>query len=470
MKKRLEEFFKIRPGMSQKYKFPGTYREFASKIAKSIEPGKENGTLDYAIIEEAKRLLSKEISLEGLEDQLLQYPIISYADHHGLLNYKLLYNSNILYAEIIKSLKQPFVVTFASGSVPMVNKSHPRGFYFKKQKFNFFGEKQSKLPVYLFKGKLKAERKRGVDSFLISYDKDSLTADERKFLEFLFFDCLEIERAARNYEYFSDQLTFLTYKLWKYYFDRSIRESVPDIIYLQSNRIVLDRLVDEIKKEDSLVSMIIFDPKVRRIFLNNFNGVAACWGENMGSQLFWGVIERRKKTRLISLKIDESSNTLKGENFELEIEREAIIEAIKTNKILQTSFFDLLLVTFLEGYLTLGGFNQLDYLPQMQEAHVISLIDYMIAFKEAQIKSLKEIGMTGLVDRFSSYVTDGLVCGLFPFHYDSAIDLIWEHNSTDGKFNGTMDGGLTRADLDKMLDMKVKDMIASAVETMMENV
>lgn len=456
--------------MSKKYGFPGTYKDFASNIAGSITPLKENGPLTKLILKEAERIFPGEIPLNDLENQLIQYPIISYADHHGMLNYKLLYNSNILYAEIIKILKLPFVVTFASGSVPMVNKSHPRGFHFKKKKFNFFGEKQSKLPVYLFQGKLNADKKIGIDSFLISYDKDSLTADERKFLEFLFFDCLEIEKVTQNYEYFSDQLTFLNYKLWKYYFDNSIRTSIPDIFYLQSNRIILDLLIHKLKEKDSLVSMIVFDPKIRRIFLNNFNGIAACWGENMGSQLFWGVIERRGKTRLIDLKIDESSNTLQGENFVMEIERETIIDALKSNKILQTSFFDLLLVTFLEGYFTLGGFNQLDYLPQMQEAHVISLIDFMLEFKEAQLKSLKEIGMPELVDRFSSYITDGLVCGLFPFQYDSGIDLIWEHNSTNGKFNGNLDNGLTQNDLNGMLNMKVKDMILSAVETMLENV
>lgn len=456
--------------MSKKYEFPGTYRDYASEIGKSIEPRKEKGFLDKKILAEAQRLLPGEISLENLEDQLQRYPLLSYADHHGLLKCKLLYNSNILYAEIIKSLKLPYVLVFATGNIPLANYSYPRGFHFRKQKFNFFRKKQNNTPVFLLDSKLNASKKGGLESFILNLNENVLSADEKSFLEYLFFDCLDIEKTTDGYEIFSDQITFLNHKLWKYYFDKSIRDSIPDIVYLQSNRIILDLLIHEIEKKDSLVSMIVFDPNVRRIFLNNFDGIAACWGENIGSQLFWGVIEKKGKKRLVSLQIDESSNTLKGENFVLEIDRETIIGALKSNRIMQTSFFDLLLVTFLEGYFTLGGFNQLDYLPQMQEAHVISLIDYMIEFKEAQIKSLEEIGMTDLVDRFSSHITDGLVCGLFPFSYDSGIDLIWEHNSENGTFNGNLDRGLTQTELNGMLNKKVKDLIASAVETMLENV
>jgi len=122
MDKKMEDFFSKKPGIRKKYEFPGTFREFAAGIAKSV-----------TVVEEAARILSKEVSPELLENQLSRHPIISYADHHGLLNYKLLYNSNILYAEIIKEMKLPYVVVFASGSVPLVNTSHGRGFYFKKQ-------------------------------------------------------------------------------------------------------------------------------------------------------------------------------------------------------------------------------------------------------------------------------------------------------------------------------------------------
>lgn len=470
MRKELEEFFRIRPGMSKKYEYPGAYRDFVRDISHSIRPQKETNLIRNVIMKKAGRILADEISQETLEKQLSKYPLISYADHHGLLNYKLLYNSNLLYSEVVKELKLPFIVVFAAGNVPLDNRSHPRGFYFKNQRFNFFGAKEAKTPVFLFEKKLCADRKIGIDSFITGYPKDSITPEEKKFLDFLFFDCLEVAKASEIYDMFSDQITFLNYKLWEYYFDKSMRDSVPKMIYLQSNQMVLDILVDEIKKEDSLVSSILFEPKIRRLFLENFHGIAGCWGENTGSQLFWGVIDKKKYKRLIRLNVDDSSNSLEGDNFSLALDRDTLIEALMSKKILATLFFDYLIITFLGGYLTLGGFNQLDYLQQMQEAHVISLIDFMIQVQEAHVKSLKEIGMHHMADQFASRVTDGLVCGMIPFDFDSGIDLIWHYNSHNRTFNGNLDGGLTRADLDKMLNMKVKDMITSAVEAMLENV
>ncbi|UCH94603.1 MAG: hypothetical protein JSV88_30650 [Candidatus Aminicenantes bacterium] len=451
--KKLEEFFKKRPGMLKKYEYPGTFRDFITDIRKSIVHKKNKQLMKKAIIEEVQRILPGEISLHSLESQLSRYPLISTADHHALLNDKLLYNSNILYAEIIKELKLPYAVVLATGSIPMKSKSHPRGFFFKNQKFNFFGEKQCKLPVFLFQDKLSSERRKGIDSFCISYDRDSLTPEEKKFLEFLFFDCLEIQKARENYEKFSDQITFLNHKLWKYYFDRSIRGSVPDLIYLQSNQVLLNLLIDEIKREDSLISLILFDPAVRRLFIKNFYGIPSCWGENMGSQLFWGIIERKNKIRVTGLQLDDASNSLVGENFNIKLEREVIIDALVTRKILSTLFLDFLITTFIEGSVALGGFNQVDYLPQIQKVH---------------IKTLKELEMMDAADQFASRITDGLICGMFPFNFNSGIDLIWHYNSRDGRFNGNLDGGLTDGDLDKMLDMRVKDMIGSAIETMWE--
>lgn len=454
MNEKLVEFLNLRPKMATFYDFTGTYDEYSDSMTRNIVKNSA-GKLDDEIFMEAKRMLSSEISPSLLKMQLEQFPVISYADHHGLLNYGLLYNSNILFSNLIQKLKLPFLIVFASGSVPMVTRSHPRGFYFKGQKFNFFGEKQSKLPVTFFSGKLNANRSDGLDSFLVSYEKESLTEDERRFLECLFFDYLHIERAARDFTVFSDQLTFLNNHLWKCYFDLEIRDSIPELVYLQSNKMIVNLLKGEIENDESLISMILFDPHVRKIFLESFNNIPACWGESMGSHFFWGVVERRNKTRIIRLLLNDETNQLEGEDFTIKLTKSDILHGLKEHKILQTSFFDLLLVTFLNGYLALGGFNQLEYLPKMQIAHV---------------QSLRTLGMNELADLFSSRKTDGLICGLFPFAFDSAIDLIWNFNSKNGVFSGNLDRGISASDFFGIGKLKVKDMIEAAVDKMMENI
>jgi hypothetical protein len=452
MNQEIEDFLKERTTLREKYQYPGTFKDYAEEIAKSAA----NSSQTYSrfmlklILEEIKRILPDKIPPHVLEDQLSRYPLLSTADHHALLNYRLLYNSNLLYSQIIKELKLPFLIVPATGSIPLVNNTYPRGFHFKKQKYNFFTERKSKVPVYLFTSKLTANKREGIKSFILNYSKDLLTGEEEKFLEHLFFDCLEIEKVSRDYDKFSDQITFLNYKLWKYYFDKRIRDSVPDIIYFQVNRILVRTLIEEIKKEDSLISLILFDPDVRLVFLKNFYRIHGAWENDKGTKLFWGI---SGKKRFVGLEIDLLSNSLVGKNFRIELQREALIEALTKDNISPSLFFTFLIITFLEGYVALGGSNQLDYLPKMQKA---------------LIKSLEEIGMNHMADRFASRVTDKMICGMLPFDFDSGIDLIWHYNSSDGKFNGNLDGGITRDDLDRINNTKVQEMILKGIKTMME--
>jgi len=452
MTENMELFFDRRPRMAEKFQFPGTFMEFADNIAGSVPAGSQSPLLKEKIVSEVKRMLPDAVSPDLLESQLNRSPIISYADHHGLLNHPLLYNSNILYAEIVKQLKLPYIVVFATGNVPLKNQSYPRGFYFNHERYNFFKNKLRHIPVYLLEEKIVAEKGKGLESFVLNFKSAMFTEEERKFLEFLFFECLDIETVSQKFEKFSDQVTYMNYKIWKYYFHQNIRETIPDIVYLQSNQIVMDLLLREIAKEDSLISSILFDSSVRQVFLKNFHGIACCWGDNMGSQLFWGVSEKKK---FINLHCNQDTNKLVGEGIQIELERECVIDALKSKRILPTIFIDFLIITFMEGYLALGGFNQIEFLTDMKTAH---------------IKSLQEIGWTDLIKPFTSRVTDGLVCGMLPFEFNSGIDLIWYFNSKDGKFNRNIDKGLSREFLDTMLEMKTKNMIASAIETMMDNI
>lgn len=449
MEKQLKEFFQLRPATQAIYQRAGTFKDHAGHIADEVAPLKGKGRLARLIAREAQRILGDGLPAQSLENQLQSHPIISYADHHGLLNYQLLYNSNLLYVEIIKKLALPFLVVFASGSVPMVNISHPRGFFFKNHKFNFYAERKSKIPLFLFERKLQPDRAMGIDSFVSSYPKNLVSAEEKKFLDHLFFDCLEIEKAAQDYNSISDQFTFLNHKLWKYFFAKEVRDSIPDIIYLQSNQLVMELLIEEMNDKESLISQIIFNPETRNVYLKNFHGIDCCWGDGMGSHLFWGINHKKK---FIPLQLDVAANMLVGQDFGIDLEKDAIISALKDKRILPTIFMDFLAITFTEGYTALGGFNQIEYLQQMQTAHV---------------KSLEELKAPETANQFASRVTDGFICGMFPYPFNSGIDHIWHYNSGSGKFNGNLDGGLTTADMDNVLNLGIKEMISSAVEIML---
>lgn len=445
----VSSFFSKRPGMEKKYNYPGTFEEYASDLLKSRTTAENSERFINCVIKAAKSILP-ETNSGILRNQLKQYPVISYADHHGLLHYSLLYNSNILYYLMLNDLFLPYVVIFATGNISLMNSSYPRGFFFADKRFNFFSKRKSSVPVYLFDEIIKADRKKGMESFVANFYRNKLDNEKRKFIDHLFFDCLEIEKSGRIFHIFSDQVSFLNNKLWKYFFDVSMRDNVPPLLYLQSNKIIIDLLLEEIEKSESLISMILFNRDVRKIFLKNFNNIPGCWGENTGSQLFWGV-SRKKKT--VSLKVDNDKDLLYGEGFSFKLTGEEITAALNKKLILPTILLDFLIVSFINEYTALGGFNQIEYLPKMQSA---------------LIKSVRETGIVADTDRFQKVITDGLVCGMFPFHYRSSLDMIWSFNSSGGVFNGNLNRGITGEMLVAIKRTKMSDMIHSAIETLTE--
>jgi len=441
--------------MRMKYLYPGTFEDYIQDIIKSFSGHSIHtiSTLAKKIIEYSSNILGDQISKAALSIQLNSYPIISSADHHALLNYKLLYNSNLLFTYLVRRLNLPYTIVPATGSIPLLNNTYPRGFYFKGMKFNFFSERKSKVPLFLFTDKLTFEREKGLSSLIQNLDQSTLTIEEKKFLEFLFFQALDVEYAIENYQDFSQQVSFLNFKLWKYYFEKSIRPNIADMIYIQVNPLIKELLMEYIADSDSLVSQIIFNPAIREIYLENFSGIQGAWDNEKGSHFFWGI---SSKKRFVRLQVDSANNVLVSKDREIvvKLEKDSLIQAIEANTVLPTLFLDYLVLTFLERFVTLGGFNQLEYLPQMQHAHV---------------KCLEKINKKDLAAQFSAQITDGLICGLFPFKFEGGIDLIWHHNSSNGKFNGNLDNGLSEQDLESVGQKRIQEMLLSAIETMMDS-
>lgn len=430
------------------------YEKINSALKKSQITGKSLSNLVEEkirrIFENTDYLQNGEIDTEEIKQQLEQMPILSNADHHGLLCHKVLLNSNLLYSDFLKKYKYKYIITLATGNIPLKNPSFPRGFYFKQEKFNFFRSKDEKTPVFLLDKKISLNSSPSLEDFILNLKDKKLSVDEKAFLHYLFFEELDIQYADQQYNNFSDQVTYLNFKLWKLFFKKNIRKDIPHLIYLENNSIFRDYLVKEIRKPDSFFSTILFDRKIRKIFLNNFKNIPGCWGDDFGSQLFRGI--SGKKT-FVNLTVHEETNSLIGKGFDLKIEKEPIEQALLNKSIIPTLFLDFLILTFIEGFVALGGFNQIEYLSQMQKAHV---------------KTLRQTGMNELADTFETRVTDALICGFLPFTYNSAIDMIWDKNSQNGRFNGNLDGGLTQDELDRVLQMKIKDLIEEGIEEMMK--
>lgn len=441
------EYLQKHPCLAEKFSFPGTLGLYLEQISATIPANSTESIFDNFIAHEVRRILPNHINPEKLKRQIRTYRVVSCADHHGLLNYSLLYQSNIILSELVKKNYLPYVIVLSTGTIPLSNISHPRGFYYKKEKLNFFNRDSAHIPVCLMDQRITPGNEIG--SFIRGISKYKLTPDEKKYIEHFFYTALQIHNVS-NYGSYSDQVTILNFDLWKYFFTSSIRDSRPGLVYLQFNAIIVEYILHELKNPESLISKIVLNPQIRQIYLKTFTGIPCCWSSISGTHFFWGVNDRK---RLVRLAFDASRNCLSGEGIMVEMVLDVIVHQLENKKIIPSSFFDLLIIVFLENYLALGGFNQIEYLPQMQAAHV---------------RCLKEIGEQKLAEEFASRITDGFICGMLPFPFDSGIDLIWHCNSHDGRFNGNLDNGLTQADLDRMLEMPVSDLVSAGIRTMMD--
>ncbi|HBD93231.1 MAG: hypothetical protein A2015_10970 [Spirochaetes bacterium GWF1_31_7] len=448
MNNKLDLLFRQRPMMKDWYNSKKSLAEYSKSVLSDINCFESEGILSSAITRKAGEILKDRINTGLLNQQLRSVPLISTADHHGLLHYKLLYNSNIILSEVMRFCSMPYSVVLSTGNIPLNNQSYPRGFYFKNAKFNFFPAKYGEQPVGLFTNKIKHTR---FNEIIVSYDKNiELSKEEISFLYYLFDHLLPEDSVYNLCSTFSEQITLLNFDLWKFFFDENIRDSIPGLIYLETTSLVREIMINELQKESSLLSLILLDKQTRDIFIEEFHNINGCWGDEFGSYFFWGVSDNKKLQRL-----EVMDNALSGKDIIIEMTAENIINAIRTKTIFPTLFLSFYIVTFLEDITCFGGFNQIEYLTHM---------------KQAYIRVFERIDRPEMVQRLRRKKTDALICGMIPLQYNSSIDMLWHFNSKNGIFNGNLKGGLTNRDLFSVNSQSIGNMVRGGVESMLENI
>jgi hypothetical protein len=134
-----------------------------------------------------------------------------------------------------------------------------------------------------------------------------------------------------------------------------------------------------------------------------------------------------------------------------------IAEALAERRIVPSLFMDMFVLGFVEGFALLGGFNQVNYLAWMRVCH-----------ERAMLRN----GDFPTAAVFARTPTDGLICGPLVIKeqgIESSLDLIWKMNSSPGgRFNGNLDGGLGRDDMDGMMKMSMESIIQRGMGAMQE--
>jgi hypothetical protein len=449
----LNRFLEKRPALKVHYEHEGSFRQYVEHFVAGV-PKNQPGRLARLICNNAAR--TSGVDNDALLDQLKEFPLVSTADHAGIMQYPILFNSNLLLSGMMKQFGQPYHVVLASGRIPLGNASYPRGFIFSSKKFNFFGDTKTKIPVSLLDEGLNiSENFRLLGLLTNGKAYSECSYNQKKYLDCIFLN--ELFRDTRKLFGlpFVEQLPYINEQLWNLFFSKETRSGIPKLVYLNIEEIVRQLVVADLADENSLLYRLLFEQGVRRIYLHEFSNLYGCWSNYSGTHFFWGV---GPKLTLHPLRLNHSQTHLvalhsSGQDRSIPLQPDAIIEAVLSRRIIPSIFTEMFLLAFVEGYTLLGGFNQVDYLAWMRVQHE---------------RCLLRLGEWPLAARFARTPTDGLICGLMPFpQWESSLDMIWAHNSTDGRFHGNLDGGLTRADLDKMMDTSMKELIENGVGAML---
>jgi hypothetical protein len=416
-----------------------TIGKYVLSLFETDSPPSADDEILALIADQARRFFPNSFRNNALSGELASLPIISYADHHGPLSHSLLLNSNVIFAQATALLGRKYSVVMATGNIPLNNLSYPKGFLFKGRKLAFFSRRHNYSSVASVKTPIRPDKSLGIQSLFCNLKNHDLSVEEKNFLHSLFFEVLSIEELSQEHEQYGDFISALNMRCWPYLFDLNLRSSLPRLVYLMSNDIINRLLIKSLKDEGSLVCRYLFDPSIRNAVLDSFYGIRCAWGPNQsGTHFFWKTDDNGVPWRL---EYDPVSQSLKRENYTLPLRAESVIQALEQKEILPSLFFDFLLITFLGGIQTLGGQYQTEYLPLMQKAHC---------------KILDGLGHSELSEAFASRKTDGLICGYDALPYADTLDLLWTHNSSNNRFTGNWDKGLTPDILQTLMSTPVE--------------
>lgn len=400
------------------------------------------------VIEEIVRSvgLNQNIDTEKLKKQLYLHPV-STAEHYGLLTYELLVCSGIFNILVASLLGDSYAMSLGC-NVPLNNISLPGGVYFGDRRIKFYSGLYAESAVSYVH--------TGVQLKVFGSNCERLLGDQPervKFLKYIFDEIVDLQTIASESFSYVDQVSLINQKLWPLLFESDFRGELPQYICLCIENLTRELVLQELDRSDSLTSQFLFDPRSRKIVIEEFTGVPFCWGVHQGdfSPFFREVTSLG---RICPLRYE--GELLVGREIELPFRKEVIVEALSNRRITPTLFFPFMMIVFQAGLTVMGGFNQVEGLKRMQDAFV---------------RAFLQIGRVDETAIFSSRKIEALNCGLqFPLPGKSLLDIIWYYNSdpTSGRFLGNVDRGITREDMNNFLKLSFGECVGPALSEILK--
>ncbi len=448
--------------------------EYVQTLVPNVEtPYQQRDDLLDVVYRYIAPLLGETIAQQTVRD-LDAYPVILTANHHGVEYYSQTFQARLIFSLNALADTTPIstIPIFSFGNVPLNNATYPRGILLYRFNSNNLEAMPKKLPIF-------PDRfKRQMVSVVPPFDQIMISRAEVR-LDKMMHDrhisstlaaslhtilredyCHASVAGLRNY---SQQSVVVNNRIWKRLFSKI--KMVPELIYLELEKIAGALLRFDLSNSDSLAYQIMFNTAIREHLLSELDGCRACWErqklvqrfrmdslntvqrkklEGCGTIFFWGVDHRMRRIPL-SLETNVSGNTMlrgiddHGNLWEIPYTAQTILHELQENKLLPSLFTCFLVLSFARGCICIGSYFQCEYLPLMQQG-IVNVLHNMSGYHD--------------ITRFVAQVsTDRYLGGML------AIMTQPEHDRLipAGPLEIIASEGITGNDIERMLSLTVRD-------------
>ena len=448
-------------------------REYLTTLARATRPSCQglDGLLDI-VYRYVAPLLGKAVATSLAED-LACHPMVLTTSHHGVD-----YCAQTLQGRIIFSLSRGIgtsafktVPVFACGNIALNNPTYPRGLLCYRGACHDLERLPHQLP--LFPDRLKrtmVHRVPAYDQVMVGNLRDrldrmvgrgSLPSDIGAAARAILMEDYRSAALAAVPDY-SGQAVILNGLIWKRLFAEGFRP--PEMITLELERIVAALLGLDLDNPSSLARIVLFDPILRENVLNELNGIKGCWnrdrfgessaasakdaahaesGSYRGTVFFWGVDRAGRRIPLSTAGRGSGESVLggvddQGTAWEIPLTPDMISRSLEQRQLVPSLFTCFLVLAFARGVCCVGGYFQGEYLVAMQQGLAAALAstpgygDLVQGILRVPA-TLYLDGMIGVMSRLAN----GLLIPAGPLEI-------------------TAGGGLTEADMERMLALEVR--------------
>ncbi len=345
-------------------------------------------------------LHGSKIARQTIND-LLDIPCALTANHHGVDFFAQSVQGSLLFSHILSN-KNPGARTipvFACGNIPLNNLTYPRGLLVYDAPDDNLEKAPQKIPIF------SDGMKTGAVSVTGPLDKDHVMRASKRVEKMLrqgtlsaksaetIHDILETEYAdpyVHGLKNYSEQSVILNHRLWKRMHSDS--QGAMDLVYMELEKIVNELLFKDFQDPNSLISILMFNPTVRRSLITGLNGKDACWHDdklekrlnedlsdialkkylgNCGTHFFWGV---DRKNKLVPMYLSGHGHHMvikgkdqRGNEYSVAFDPASLADALKHNRLLPSLFTSYTALSLARGISCIGGYYQSSYLPVMQK-------------------------------------------------------------------------------------------------------